>query len=78
MTRRTPDGAVKWALRDFLREEWRAFEDRVSILPMSRCRESMRRTCVDFRHGGGDLRLSLAMDEILALRGSGKCVCQDM
>ena len=27
MTRRTPDGAVKWALRDFLREEWRAFED---------------------------------------------------
>lgn len=33
MTRRTPDGAVKWALRDFLREEWRAFEDEVSIVP---------------------------------------------
>ena len=27
MTRRTPDGAVKWALRDFLREEWRALEE---------------------------------------------------
>ena len=33
MTRRTPDGAVKWALRDFLREEWRAFEDGVSNVP---------------------------------------------
>ncbi len=24
ITRRTLDGALKWALRDFLREEWRA------------------------------------------------------
>ena len=31
MTRRTLDGALKWALRDFLREEWRALERSVSI-----------------------------------------------
>ena len=30
ITRRTLDGALKWALRDFLREEWRAAEDSVS------------------------------------------------
>ena len=32
MTRRTLDGALKWALRDFLREEWRAVEDSISTL----------------------------------------------
>ena len=25
----------------------------------------MRPTCIDFRHGGGDIQLSLAMDEVL-------------
>lgn len=30
MTRRTLDGALKWALRDFLREEWRAVGASVS------------------------------------------------
>ena len=30
-----------------------------------RLKGSMRPTCIDFRHGGGDLRLSLAMDEVL-------------
>lgn len=32
MTRRTEDGALKWALRDFLREEWSAVEDPVSAV----------------------------------------------
>ena len=30
ITRRTLEGAEKWALRDFLREEWRAIDFQVS------------------------------------------------
>jgi len=32
MTRRTLDGALKCALRDFLREEWRAEDALVSVV----------------------------------------------
>lgn len=32
ITRRTLEGALKWALRDFLREEWSAVEGSVSMI----------------------------------------------
>lgn len=59
ITRRTLDGASKWALRAFLREEWRAVE-RVSASMVDG--ESETHTGIDFRHGGGGLTLSLTVD----------------
>ena len=64
MTRRTLDGALKWALRDFLREEWRASERSVSLIG-KRLEDFRRPTGIDLRHGGGDLLLSPAENEVL-------------
>lgn len=51
MVRRTEDGALKWAFRDFLRAEARPVEVGVSLWS-SREGHGMH-TCVSFRHDGG-------------------------
>ena len=77
ITRRTLDGALKWALRDFLLEEWRALEDQVSTAP--KIQAIVGPTGIDFRHDGGSLLSLLVVDEVLgSTRSSRKCVCQDI
>ena len=53
MVRRTLEGAVKCALRDFLLEEWRAGGIYISTLHVCR---GPRRTGIDLRHRGGGCR----------------------
>ena len=59
ITRRTLEGAEKCALRDFLREEWRAIFFKSVLRKMIKVQK--HHTCVYFRHGGGGLILSLAV-----------------